>query len=98
MPGFIPARAAVINGRVAEFVLNIQDDTVLGYNGARLQWKGVPTPAPEVHSNYVVYKIPTHGPHFVIVEQADRHTLLPSNVGVVTAADGGCAFFDMSYP
>ena len=94
----IPAKAAVINGRAACFVLDVQDDTILGYNGARLSWRGAPTPAPEVHSNYVVYKIPTRGPHFGLVEQFDRHSLLPSNVLCVTAADGGCAFADMSYP
>lgn len=98
MATVIPARAAVVNGRAPCFVLDIQSDQIFAYNGATLKWRGAPTPAPAKLGTFLVYKIPTKGPHFGLSEPADRHTLLPSNVLCVVASDGGCAFADMTYP
>jgi hypothetical protein len=98
MATVIPARAAVVNGRAPCFVLDVQSDNIFAYNGAKLSWRGAPTPAPAKLGAFLVYKIPTKGPHFGLTEPADRHTLLPSNVLCVVASDGGCAFADMLYP
>lgn len=96
----IPARAKVINGRVANYVLDVQSDHVFAYNGAQLKWRGgdPKNSIPTKLSDFLVYKIPTTGPHFGLTETDDPHTLLPNNILCVTAADGGCAFADMTYP
>lgn len=101
----IPARAAVVKGRVPQYVLNTQDDTVLCYNGATLKWRGPADDDPSQHSTghgtgtdaHISYPIPTAGPHFGMEETKNRVTLLPDNVLVVTDSHGGCAFADMHF-
>lgn len=108
MPVLVPARAKPFGGRIANFALDIQSDKVIAYDGARLTWRmppGDPQPKHVVFGTAVIYDIPTNGPHFGIVEdQAEVRLpdgtmiLQPSNLMVVTAGDGGCAFADMTVP
>lgn len=109
MPTLIPARARVINGRTPEFTLDVESDHIFAYNGAKLHWRGPattdPSQIPAALGSFLVYKIPTRGPHYGIIETQVPYKLsngkeifVPSNVLCVTASDGGCAFADIYVP
>ena len=103
----IPSRAKINNGRKPYFNLNVQDDQVIAYNGARLKWRmpaGKPQPKVVAFGQALVYDIPIAGPFLGMEEDVTPEVIngepiySPNNLLVVLAGDGGCAFADIVLP
>lgn len=87
----IPSRAKFDNGRAPYFVLDMQSDKIVAYNGARLVWRMAgKQPTPVKFNDAMVYPIPTATPHIGLQEIQGGLC--------VTSGDGSCAFADMQLP
>lgn len=97
----IPSRARIDNGRTPYATLDVQGSNVLCFNGMRIHWRmpdSAPQQKPVKFGDALVYDVPLNKVLLGMDETKDHKTLLPDNLLCVTAADGGCAFADISVP